>query len=53
MYNITDRKEAFIMTAINKFIAKVIANVANAMAVKACGAASAWGTYQPKEPKKK
>lgn len=53
MFNNTYRKEAFIMTAIHRIVAKVIANVANAMAVKACGAASVWGTYQPKEPKRK
>ncbi len=39
------------MTAIHRIVAKVIACVANAMAIKACGAASVWGTYQPKEPK--
>lgn len=32
--------------------AKVIANIVKTMADKACGAASAWGAYQPKEPKK-
>lgn len=32
-------------------IAKAIALVAKTMANRACGAASAWGTYQPKEPK--
>lgn len=32
--------------------AKAVAAVAKAMAKKACGAASMWGTYQPKEPKK-
>ena len=32
--------------------AKVIAKVTKAMANQACGAASLWGSYQPKEPKK-
>ena len=32
--------------------ARVIANIAKTMANKACGATSAWGAYQPKEPKK-
>lgn len=36
----------------NKKVAKVVANVAKAMANKACGAASGWSSYQPKEPKK-
>lgn len=33
-------------------IAKAVANIAKAMANKACGAASGWGSYQPVEPKK-
>lgn len=41
------------MTAVNKIVAKIIAKIANSMAVKACGSASVWGTYQPKEPKRK
>jgi len=32
--------------------AKAISVVAKIMADKACGSASIWGTYQPKEPKK-
>ena len=32
--------------------AKTISGVAKLMADKACGSASVWGTYQPKEPKK-
>ena len=38
---------------VRNLLATVIASVANAMANKACGAASAWGTYQPKENKRK
>ncbi len=34
-------------------VAKTIAVIATAMANKAHGAASTWGTYQPKEPAKK
>lgn len=34
-------------------ISKVITTVAVAMANKARGSASTWGTYQPKEPTKK
>lgn len=34
-------------------VAKAITAVAVAMANKAHGAASTWGTYQPKEPKRK
>lgn len=34
-------------------VAKAITVVAVAMANKAHGAASTWGTYQPKEPKRK
>lgn len=33
-------------------LAKTIASVTKAMANKACGAASGWGSYQPTEPKK-
>ena len=33
-------------------MAKVVANAVKAMANKACGSASIWGAYQPKEPKK-
>ncbi len=36
----------------NNKIAKIIATTAKSMANRACGAASYWGTYQPKEPKK-
>ncbi len=32
-------------------IAKIIAKLSLFMAKKACGAASCYGTYQPKEPK--
>ncbi len=32
--------------------AKILAKVAEGMANKACGAASGWGAYQPREPKK-
>ncbi len=35
-----------------KQIAELVAKIAKAMAVKSCGAASAWGACQPKEPKK-
>lgn len=31
--------------------AKMIANISMSMAKKACGNASMYGTYQPKEPK--
>lgn len=34
-----------------KIVADTAAKVAKAMAVRACGAASMWGSYQPKEPK--
>ncbi len=34
-----------------KMVADAAAKIAKAMAVKACGAASIWGSYQPKEPK--
>lgn len=34
-----------------KIVADAAAKMAKAMAVKACGAASIWGSYQPKEPK--
>lgn len=37
---------------IQKTVAKAIEKVAVAMAKKACGAASWFGTYQPKEPTK-
>lgn len=33
-------------------MAKAVAKAVKAMANKACGAASMWGAYQPKEPKK-
>lgn len=36
---------------VQKMVANATAKVAKAMAVKACGAASLWGSYQPKEPK--
>lgn len=36
---------------VQKIVANATAKVAKAMAVKACGAASAWGSYQPREPK--
>ncbi|MDY2510157.1 MAG: cyclic lactone autoinducer peptide [Ruminococcus callidus] len=36
---------------VQKIVANATAKVAKAMAVKACGAASMWGSYQPKEPK--
>lgn len=36
---------------VQKIVANATAKVAKAMAVKACGAASMWGAYQPKEPK--
>ncbi|MDE5648645.1 MAG: cyclic lactone autoinducer peptide [Oscillospiraceae bacterium] len=34
-----------------KVIANALAKVTRAMAVKSCGAASAWGSYQPDESK--
>ena len=34
-----------------KIVADAAAKMAKAMAVKACGAASMFGAYQPKEPK--
>ncbi|MDO4155948.1 MAG: cyclic lactone autoinducer peptide [Oscillospiraceae bacterium] len=34
-----------------KIVANATAKVAKVMAMKACGAASMWGAYQPKEPK--
>lgn len=34
-----------------KMAADITAKIAKTMAVKACGAASIWGAYQPKEPK--
>lgn len=36
---------------LNKSTAKVIAAISLTMAKKACGAASYFGSYQPKEPK--
>ncbi len=33
-----------------RFIAKIIADIALKSAKSAAGAASDWGTYQPKEP---
>lgn len=36
---------------VQKIVANATAKVAKAMAEKACGAASAWGSYQPREPK--
>ncbi|MBQ8790865.1 MAG: cyclic lactone autoinducer peptide [Ruminiclostridium sp.] len=35
---------------LKKSIAKTIARVSMSMAKKACGTASYYGTYQPKEP---
>ena len=32
-------------------MAKVVAKAVKSMANKACGSASIWGVYQPKEPK--
>lgn len=40
------------MKKTHKKTAKVIANIAKAMANKAGGAASGWYTYQTKEPRK-
>lgn len=34
-----------------EIIAKTTAKIAKSMAVKACGAASVWGSYQPDEAK--
>ena len=34
-----------------EMISNVIAKIAKAMAVKSCGAASVWGSYQPDETK--
>lgn len=36
---------------LKKTVAKMIANVSMAMAKKACGNASVYGAYEPKEPK--
>lgn len=36
---------------VKKLIADYASKAARAMAIKSCGAASAWGSYQPKEPK--
>lgn len=33
-----------------KIVADATAKMVKAMAIKACGAASMWGSYQPKEP---
>lgn len=33
-----------------KIVADTVAKIAKAMAVKSCGAASMWGTYEPKVP---
>ena len=33
-----------------KIVADTVAKIAKAMAVKSCGAASMWGTYEPKIP---
>lgn len=33
-----------------KIVADTVAKIAKAMAVKACGAASMWGAYEPKVP---
>lgn len=40
------------MKKANNKVAKAIKNVAGIMADIACGSASVWGMYQPKEPKK-
>lgn len=40
------------MRKANKNTAKAIKKIAGAMANIACGSASVWGMYQPKEPKK-
>ncbi|MDO5558384.1 MAG: cyclic lactone autoinducer peptide [Oscillospiraceae bacterium] len=34
-----------------EMIANAVAKIAKAMAVKSCGAASVWGSYQPDESK--
>lgn len=36
---------------VKKIIADYAAKLARKMAVKSCGVASAWGSYQPNEPK--
>lgn len=36
---------------LNKSVSKIIAAISIGMAKKACGAASYFGSYQPKEPK--
>lgn len=33
-----------------KIVANTVAKIAKSMAVKSCGAASMWGTYEPKVP---
>lgn len=33
-----------------KIVADIVAKIAKSMAVKSCGAASMWGTYEPKVP---
>jgi len=35
---------------VKKLIADYASKAVRAMAIKSCGAASAWGSYQPKEP---